>query len=128
MLVTVDKTRILHLLTLITGTVVGGYILTHYYEWGRLPAYGLTCTLSCQISDAILKVRDEKRKVARQEHQMEKRRLKKQAKDEQKKIIAESGGSSSSGSNPKRKMKRKNANQNDSKDTTTVLVDENKNI
>ena len=55
MRVTVDYKRILHLIVLILLTYIFGQILVQRYDWAPLSAYGLTCSLVCQISNVILK-------------------------------------------------------------------------
>ena len=81
MLITIDRTRIVHLCVLIATTLIAGSILTNFYKWNRLSAYGLTCTISCQISDVILKVSKEKRKLKQEEEALELKRLKKKQKE-----------------------------------------------
>ena len=87
MLVTIDKTRIYHLLLLLTTTLVGGYLLIYFLEWGRLSAYGLSCTVSCQISDAILKAKETQRKLRQEEEAIERRLLKKEEKQKEKAVV-----------------------------------------
>ena len=56
MKVTVDTKRLLHLgILLIVTHVLGQYLMTNY-EWTFLSAYGFSCSLSCQMSNALLKV------------------------------------------------------------------------
>ena len=55
MKVTLDLKRLLHLLLLIVLTLTFGQILIQRYEWKPLSAYGLTCSIVCQISNVILK-------------------------------------------------------------------------
>mmetsp|Transcript_16501 Transcript_16501/g.23457 ORF Transcript_16501/g.23457 Transcript_16501/m.23457 type:complete len:88 (-) Transcript_16501:563-826(-) len=56
MKVTVDATRIMHLIILVALTILGGKILIERWNWSRLSAYSFTCSLVCQISNAILKI------------------------------------------------------------------------
>ena len=56
MKVNLDATRILHFLTLIGITVGGGQILIRTWEWNPLTAYGLVCTIVCQISNVVMKI------------------------------------------------------------------------
>ena len=58
MKVTFDYRRILHLLLLIVFTVAFGQILIQRYEWTSLTAYGLTCSIVCQINNVILNFQD----------------------------------------------------------------------
>jgi hypothetical protein len=53
-----DIYRGLHLLLLITLTYTFGKVLIDIYEWTPLSAYGLTCSLVCQLSNVFLKVRE----------------------------------------------------------------------
>lgn len=55
MKVTFDLKRFLHLIILIILTVTFGQILIQRYDWKPLSAYGLTCSLVCQISNVVLK-------------------------------------------------------------------------
>jgi hypothetical protein len=55
MKVTVDIKRSCHLVCLLTLTYIFGNILIQHYEWAALSAYGLTCSVVCQISNVILK-------------------------------------------------------------------------
>jgi hypothetical protein len=55
MRVTIEPKRVLHLIILIVLTVTFGRLLTERYEWKFLSAYGLTCSLVCQISNVIMK-------------------------------------------------------------------------
>lgn len=54
MKVNFDATRIAHLLALLFFTYLGGRLLVSYLEWTPLSAYGLSCTVSVQINNAIL--------------------------------------------------------------------------
>lgn len=58
MQVTFDLPRVLHLLLLISLTAVGGTLLVTRYNWNGLSAYGFVCTIVCQVSGAVLKIRD----------------------------------------------------------------------
>ena len=55
MKVTFDLKRVLHLILLIVLTITFGQLLIQRYEWKPLSAYGLTCSIVCQISNVILK-------------------------------------------------------------------------
>jgi hypothetical protein len=55
MKVTFDWKRVLHLVLLIVLTITFGQLLVQRYEWKPLSAYGLTCSVVCQISNVILK-------------------------------------------------------------------------
>ena len=55
MRVTIEPKRVLHLIILIVLTVTFGRLLTERYEWKFLSAYGLTCSVVCQISNVIMK-------------------------------------------------------------------------
>ena len=56
MKVTFDLKRLLHLIILITLTVTVGRHLIEHYEWKPLSAYGMSCSLVCQISNVLLKL------------------------------------------------------------------------
>lgn len=58
MKVSIDLKKVLHLILLIVFTITFGQLLIQHYEWKPLSAYGLTCSLVCQISNAILKLKD----------------------------------------------------------------------
>ena len=58
MKVTFDFIRILHLILLIVLTIVFGQILIQRYDWTSLTAYGLTCSIVCQINNVFLKFQD----------------------------------------------------------------------
>lgn len=58
MKVTIDFKRILHLLLLIVLTLTFGGLLIQRYDWKPLSAYGLACSVVCQINNIILKFRD----------------------------------------------------------------------
>jgi hypothetical protein len=55
MKVTIDFKRVLHLVILIVLTLTFGRLLTENYEWKPLAAYGLVCSLVCQLSNVIMK-------------------------------------------------------------------------
>jgi len=48
----------LHLVLLVSLTLVGGSILVRQYNWSGLSAYGFVCTIVCQISSVVFKIRD----------------------------------------------------------------------
>mmetsp|Transcript_53251 Transcript_53251/g.79090 ORF Transcript_53251/g.79090 Transcript_53251/m.79090 type:complete len:94 (-) Transcript_53251:348-629(-) len=56
MIVTIDKTRVLHLFLLIVLTILGGYTLISRYGWNKLSAFGLSCSVTCQVSSIIMKL------------------------------------------------------------------------
>jgi hypothetical protein len=59
MKVSFDPSRLLHLALLLGLTYAGGRILMQYLEdWAPMAAYGLSCTIVCQVSSAILKIND----------------------------------------------------------------------
>ena len=58
MKVTFDSIRILHLILLIALTIAFGQILIQRWEWTPLAAYGLTCSIVCQINNVFLKFKD----------------------------------------------------------------------
>lgn len=95
MKVTFDLPRVLHLLVLVFFTLVGGSFLVNQYNWSGLSAYGLVCTIVCQISSAILKVRDGRLGEIGE--------IMSAVPEEKKKTRAERG----SGGNPKKKQRRK---------------------
>lgn len=55
MKVTIDIKRVLHLLLLILLTLTFGGLLIQRYDWKPLSAYGLACSIVCQINNVILK-------------------------------------------------------------------------
>ena len=55
MRVTIDPKRVVHLVLLLVLTVTFGRLLIERYEWNRLSAYGLVCSVVCQISNVIMK-------------------------------------------------------------------------
>ena len=56
MRVTIDPKRVVHLVLLLVLTVTFGRLLIERYEWNRLSAYGLVCSVVCQISNVIMKL------------------------------------------------------------------------
>jgi len=58
MQVTLDTTRILHLIALLISSFVLAKILQLKLDWTPLSAWGLGITLSCQVSNAIMKIMD----------------------------------------------------------------------
>lgn len=58
MKVTFHYIRILHLLLLIILTIIFGQILIQRYEWTSLTAYGLSCSIVCQINSIVLNYQD----------------------------------------------------------------------
>jgi len=56
MKVTVNTTRILHFLVLISFTLLGAYTLIERFEWNGLSALGFSCTITVQVNNALLKV------------------------------------------------------------------------
>jgi len=59
MKVTLDATRIAHLLALIASSLVGAYLLVTLLEWTPMAAFGMACTLSTQLSNIVLWYRKE---------------------------------------------------------------------
>jgi len=55
MRVTIDLKRVLHLALLIVLTLTFGRLLTENYEWKPLSAYGLVCSIVCQLSNIMMK-------------------------------------------------------------------------
>ena len=58
MKINLEWKRILHLIVLIIFTGLLGQILIKRFEWKQLSAYGLSCSLVCQISNAIFKINE----------------------------------------------------------------------
>jgi hypothetical protein len=58
MQVTLDSTRILHLIALLLSSFLIAKILQFKLDWTPLSAWGLGITLSCQVSNAIMKIMD----------------------------------------------------------------------
>mmetsp|Transcript_5133 Transcript_5133/g.6633 ORF Transcript_5133/g.6633 Transcript_5133/m.6633 type:complete len:82 (+) Transcript_5133:248-493(+) len=56
MKVSIDVKKGLHLILLIVLTITFGQLLIQHYDWKPLSAYGITCSLVCQISNVILKL------------------------------------------------------------------------
>lgn len=56
MIVTVDTPRVLHLFLLLGVTYLGGRILIDRFDWSGLSAFGLSCTVACQLSNAIMQL------------------------------------------------------------------------
>ena len=52
--VSFDSERLVHLLLLILLTVVAGESLVSWANWGRLSAYSLSCSVTCQLSNVIM--------------------------------------------------------------------------
>mmetsp|Transcript_25074 Transcript_25074/g.28079 ORF Transcript_25074/g.28079 Transcript_25074/m.28079 type:complete len:100 (-) Transcript_25074:324-623(-) len=52
--VSFDSERLVHLLVLILLTVVAGELLVSWADWGRLSAYSLSCSVTCQLSNVIM--------------------------------------------------------------------------
>lgn len=55
MQVSLDATRILHLILLIALTIAGGRLFSYYFDWNGLAAYGTACTIVCQMSNVAMK-------------------------------------------------------------------------
>ena len=53
MQITIDRHRIVHLCVLVGVTVLGGQWLIRQWEWPPLSAYGCSCTLVTQLSNAV---------------------------------------------------------------------------
>lgn len=59
MKVNFDFVRLTHLVLLIAASYVGGQALMHYLEdWSPLAAYGLACSIVCQVSSAVMKINE----------------------------------------------------------------------
>ena len=55
MKVSLDSGRILHLLLLLFITVLAGELLLSWWSgYGRLSAYALSCTVTCQLSNVVM--------------------------------------------------------------------------
>mmetsp|Transcript_2090 Transcript_2090/g.3872 ORF Transcript_2090/g.3872 Transcript_2090/m.3872 type:complete len:104 (-) Transcript_2090:505-816(-) len=86
MKVTLDAQRILHLLLLLSISYLIGQFLVSRYEWKPFSAYGFGCTLTCNISNAVVKMIEGGNPIAggshdgsaantvRREHVLEKRK------------------------------------------------------
>ena len=59
MKVTLDSTRILHLLLLLGTSYLGGKLLVWYLDWTFMAAMGFSTTVVCQVSNAILQLNQE---------------------------------------------------------------------
>ena len=60
MIVSLDWSRVLHLLLLLGITFTGGQLLIQKLEWGDLAAYAFSCSIVCQVSNTIIKITKEK--------------------------------------------------------------------
>ncbi|KAL7499539.1 hypothetical protein ACHAWT_009075 [Skeletonema menzelii] len=58
MQVTLDAQRILHLIALLLSSFIIAKLLQVKLEWSPLSAWGLGISISCQVSNAILKIMD----------------------------------------------------------------------
>ena len=58
MQVTLDAQRILHLMALLLSSYIIAKLLQVRFEWTPLSAWGLGISISCQVSNAILKMMD----------------------------------------------------------------------
>mmetsp|Transcript_19216 Transcript_19216/g.32755 ORF Transcript_19216/g.32755 Transcript_19216/m.32755 type:complete len:103 (+) Transcript_19216:267-575(+) len=58
MQVTLDAKRISHLLALLLASYLIAKLLQVKFEWTPLSAWGLGISISCQVSNAILKLMD----------------------------------------------------------------------
>ena len=58
MKVTLDAKRISHLLALLLASFLIAKLLQVKFEWTPLSAWGLGISISCQVSNAILKLMD----------------------------------------------------------------------
>ncbi len=58
MQVTLDAHRILHLLALLLSSFLIAKLLQVKFEWTPLSAWGVGISISCQVSNAILKIMD----------------------------------------------------------------------
>lgn len=54
MKVTLDASRIVHLLVLIGGSWAGAALLVSYLDWTPLAAFGLACAVVTQISNLVM--------------------------------------------------------------------------
>jgi hypothetical protein len=57
--ISIDSTRLAHLMLLLFFTYVCGQFLIQTWEWTNLTAYGLSCSIVCQISNAVLRLAKE---------------------------------------------------------------------
>lgn len=53
--ITLDWTRLGHLFLLVSLTLLIGRVIADRFGFGKLTAYGLSCSLVCQISNVIMK-------------------------------------------------------------------------
>ena len=58
MQVTLDAQRILHLMALLLSSYIIAKLLQVRFEWTPLSAWGFGISISCQVSNAILKIMD----------------------------------------------------------------------
>mmetsp|Transcript_31954 Transcript_31954/g.47035 ORF Transcript_31954/g.47035 Transcript_31954/m.47035 type:complete len:101 (-) Transcript_31954:132-434(-) len=58
MQVTLDAKRISHLLALLLASFLIAKLLQVKFDWTPLSAWGLGISISCQVSNAILKIMD----------------------------------------------------------------------
>jgi len=56
MKVTLDASRILHLVILICLSFTGAWFLVTYFEWTPMTAFGFACTLVTQLSNLLLQL------------------------------------------------------------------------
>jgi hypothetical protein len=54
MKVTLDASRILHLVALIGLSFIGAWFLVTFLDWTPMTAFGCTCTLVTQLSNLLL--------------------------------------------------------------------------
>lgn len=57
MIVSLDCTRALHFVLLLGLTFSGGQLLIQRFDWTNMAAYACSCTIVCQLSTAILKLK-----------------------------------------------------------------------
>jgi hypothetical protein len=69
MKVTIDSTRVLHLLLLMGLSWLGGSLLMHYLEWSFFSAFGLSTTVVCQVSNSLMQLYQEQQQVAQSDEQ-----------------------------------------------------------
>ena len=81
MIVSLDSTRALHFVLLLGLTISGGQLLIQRFDWSNMAAYACSCSIVCQVSTAILKLKkgSEREKSTRSEAWLkaEERQLKK---------------------------------------------------
>jgi hypothetical protein len=51
--------RWLHLFVLFAFTGIGGFVLIHYLEWTPLTAFGVSCTVTCQVNSLLRNLSDD---------------------------------------------------------------------